>query len=149
MEGVRNNHRKNNNEHRPDCHYEGHGYAQHHPAYVDGFHVSDGIHQIQHRPVGETTCPRRLRGTRQNDLGAGATVKEYDVPMARLLGKVAWFNSGKGFGFLSHDGGKDVFVHYSAIEMEGYHTLTEGQDVEFEIIQGPKGPQADKVTVLP
>jgi len=88
-------------------------------------------------------------GPAQDDLGESAAIREYDGAMVRLLGKVAWFNNSKGFGFLSRDDEKDVFVHYSAIQMEGYHSLTEGQDVEFDIIQGPKGPQADKVTILP
>jgi cold shock protein len=62
-----------------------------------------------------------------------------------LLGKVKWFNNSKGFGFIGHDGGPDVFVHYSAIVGDGYKSLAEGDSVEFEIIQGPKGPQAAEV----
>ena len=61
-------------------------------------------------------------------------------------GTVKWFNSEKGFVFIAVDGGgQDVFVHYSAITGNGYKTLNEGQAVDFEIVQGPKGPQADKV----
>ncbi|HLW99155.1 MAG TPA: cold shock domain-containing protein [Candidatus Acidoferrales bacterium] len=62
-----------------------------------------------------------------------------------MLGKVKWFNNSKGFGFIGHDGGPDVFVHYSAIVGDGYKSLAEGDSVEFEIIQGPKGPQAAEV----
>lgn len=65
-----------------------------------------------------------------------------------LKGKVKWFNNAKGFGFIGRDEGADVFVHYSAIAAEGYKTLQEGDDVEFEIVQGQKGPQADKVRKL-
>jgi cold shock protein len=62
-------------------------------------------------------------------------------------GKVKWFNESKGYGFIEQDGGgRDVFVHYSAIQGEGYKTLSEGQPVEFEIIQGDKGPQASNVS---
>jgi CspA family cold shock protein len=68
--------------------------------------------------------------------------------MAQYAGKVAWFNNARGFGFLTREGGPDVFVHYSAIQMEGYHTIPEGADVEFDIIQGAKGPQADMVTLV-
>ena len=60
-------------------------------------------------------------------------------------GTVKWFNAEKGFGFIAVDGGQDVFVHYSAIQMDGYKSLDEGQRVEFEVAQGPKGPQADGV----
>jgi len=60
-------------------------------------------------------------------------------------GKVKWFNNAKGYGFIEQEDGKDVFVHYSAIEGSGYRSLEEGQAVEFEITQGPKGPQAANV----
>jgi CspA family cold shock protein len=63
--------------------------------------------------------------------------------MAR--GKVKWFNSQKGYGFITPESGKDVFVHYSAIQGDGYKALEEGQEVEFEIEKGPKGEQATKV----
>ena len=60
-------------------------------------------------------------------------------------GTVKWFNAEKGFGFITVDGGNDVFVHFSAIASEGYRSLDENQRVEFEIKQGPKGPQAESV----
>jgi CspA family cold shock protein len=61
-------------------------------------------------------------------------------------GKVKWFNAEKGFGFIERDGGKDVFVHFSAITMDGYKTLEEGMEVQFEVIEGAKGPQAANVS---
>jgi CspA family cold shock protein len=64
----------------------------------------------------------------------------------QMQGTVKWFNNVKGYGFIGRDGGPDVFVHYSGIEGEGYKTLNEGDAVEFEIVQGPKGPQAANVT---
>jgi CspA family cold shock protein len=60
-------------------------------------------------------------------------------------GTVKWFNAEKGYGFIAEDGGPDVFVHYSAIDMPGYKSLEEGDRVEFEVSQGQKGPQADSV----
>jgi len=66
----------------------------------------------------------------------------------RIVGTVKWFNGEKGYGFLSRENGPDVFVHYTAIEGSGYRTLTEGQTVEFNVEQGPKGLQAAKVTPL-
>jgi CspA family cold shock protein len=63
-------------------------------------------------------------------------------------GTVKWFNAEKGFGFIAVDGGQDVFVHYSAIQADGYRSLDEGQRVEFEVTQGQKGPQADQVRIV-
>jgi CspA family cold shock protein len=63
-------------------------------------------------------------------------------------GHVKWFNATKGYGFISQEGGKDVFVHFSAIQGDGFKTLDEGQEVEFEVTDGPKGPQAVNVTKL-
>lgn len=63
----------------------------------------------------------------------------------RMKGKVKWFNAAKGFGFIQKDDGSDVFVHYSAIQTEGYRTLDQGQEVEFELVQGPKGELAKEV----
>ena len=63
-------------------------------------------------------------------------------------GSVKWFNAEKGYGFIAVDEGADVFVHYSAIQMDGFRSLEEGQRVEFEISQGQKGPQADSVRAL-
>lgn len=61
------------------------------------------------------------------------------------MGKVKWFNDSKGYGFIAQDGGPDVFVHYSAIQTDGFKSLAENQEVEFDIIEGPKGPQAANV----
>jgi len=66
----------------------------------------------------------------------------------RIQGTVKWFNSGKGYGFIAREGGEDVFVHYSAITGDGFRNLEEGQRVEFNIVQGPKGLQAASVTIL-
>jgi CspA family cold shock protein len=65
---------------------------------------------------------------------------------SEVQGTVKWFNNSKGYGFIGRDDGPDVFVHYSAIAGDGYRTLQEGDSVEFEIVQGPKGPQAANVS---
>ncbi len=66
----------------------------------------------------------------------------------RIVGTVKWFNGSKGYGFISRDNAPDVFVHYSAIQGDGFRNLDEGQKVEFEVEQGAKGPQAANVTIL-
>lgn len=66
----------------------------------------------------------------------------------RVLGTVKWFNASKGYGFIEVEEGDDVFVHYSSIQSEGFRTLEEGQRVEFEVEQGPKGLQAASVTIV-
>lgn len=71
--------------------------------------------------------------------------KERQEPVAQYKGKVKWFNNAKGYGFIGREDGPDVFVHYSAIQLDGYKTLKEGDDVEFDIVQGQKGPQAEAV----
>ncbi|MBO5486094.1 MAG: cold shock domain-containing protein [Eubacterium sp.] len=65
-----------------------------------------------------------------------------------MKGTVKWFNAKKGFGFISDEEGKDVFVHFSALQMDGFKVLDEGDEVEFEVIDGEKGPQAANVTKL-
>jgi CspA family cold shock protein len=67
---------------------------------------------------------------------------------AREKGTVKWFNNDKGFGFIQREQGDDVFVHFRAIKSDGYRSLSEGQVVEFTVIQGQKGPQAEDVTVV-
>jgi cold shock protein len=66
----------------------------------------------------------------------------------RITGKVKWFNNAKGYGFIERESGSDVFVHYSAIQGNGFKSLEEGQAVEFEIVDGPKGPQAGNVVKI-
>ncbi len=65
-----------------------------------------------------------------------------------MTGKVKWFNAEKGFGFIERDNGNDVFVHHSAINMDGFRTLNEGDEVKFDIVEGAKGPQAANVTKI-
>jgi CspA family cold shock protein len=65
--------------------------------------------------------------------------------MGRTTGKVKWFNDAKGFGFIEHEGGRDLFVHFSSIKQEGFKTLAEGEEVEFDVVEGPKGPAAENV----
>jgi CspA family cold shock protein len=73
---------------------------------------------------------------------------EKEAKALKEVGTVKWFNAAKGYGFIVRENGEDVFVHYTAIQAEGYRTLSEGQRVEFVLIQGPKGPAASNVTAL-
>src|SRR5213595_1597645 len=99
---------------------------------------------VSARDAGDFRRPRR------RDRGAGgwqhSTTEVRKCTVAQ--GTVKWFNSEKGYGFIAVDGGQDVFVHFSAIEMDGYKSLEDGQRVEFEIAQGQKGPQAENVRVV-
>lgn len=65
-----------------------------------------------------------------------------------MNGTVKWFNADKGFGFITGEDGKDVFAHFSQINSDGFKTLEEGQSVEFKVVEGPKGPQAENITVI-
>jgi CspA family cold shock protein len=67
--------------------------------------------------------------------------------MSQHKGVIKWFNNAKGYGFVGREDGPDLFVHYSAIQGDGYKSLREGDEIEFEIVQGAKGPQADQVVV--
>src|SRR5687767_5899640 len=93
-----------------------------------------------HRPT--ATALVRCRGSASPSAPAGGRKST----MARITGTVKWFNDAKGYGFISREGGPDVFVHFSAIQSSGFKSLAEGDRVEFEIVQGQKGPQAADVS---
>jgi cold shock protein len=97
-----------------------------------------------------TTFLRLIEYRREIPLKARCTQKTgtrkgRQDPVAQYKGKVKWFNNAKGYGFIGREDGPDVFVHYSAIQLDGYKTLKEGDEVEFDIVEGQKGPQADAV----
>ena len=91
--------------------------------------------------------PTKSSSARRSCPATVVKVKENEK-LSRTTGRVKWFNNTKGYGFIGQDDGADVFVHYSAIDGDGYKTLQEGDLVEFEVTQGQKGPQAEKVTKL-
>ena len=68
--------------------------------------------------------------------------------MGQYKGVIKWFNNAKGYGFVGREDGPDLFVHYTAIQQDGYKTLREGDRIEFDVVEGTKGPQADQVTVV-
>jgi cold shock protein len=96
-----------------------------------------------------STIPTHFLGPRGIALFFGEIRKKEGMRVDRLKGTVKWFNNAKGYGFLGRDDGPDVFIHYSSITTEGYKSLQEGDKVEFEIVQGQKGPQAANVTKVP
>jgi CspA family cold shock protein len=75
-------------------------------------------------------------------------IKEFQIMSDKEQGTVKWFNSSKGYGFIERDAGGDVFVHFNAIVAEGYRSLDEGQRVEFSVVEGDKGPQAQDVSAV-
>ncbi len=87
----------------------------------------------------------RQRRHVRTPFASGGFYEEVDMSGERVSGTVKWFNDDKGFGFIEREGGQDVFVHHSAIQMEGFKSLKEGQKVSMEVTQGQKGPQAENV----
>jgi len=87
---------------------------------------------------------RHLQLLPKHDLCEGRKRQRKEITIV-ALGKIKWFSDAKGYGFIDTGEGKDLFVHYSAIQQDGYKSLREGQEVEYEVGQGPKGPQAEQV----
>jgi CspA family cold shock protein len=96
------------------------------------------------RPLSPRVAFHRGAANEQADIGAASLWQEI---LVKEKGVVKWFNAAKGYGFIQRPGGDDVFVHFSAIEGAGYRKLEEGDEVEFDVNDGPKGPQAANVTV--
>jgi CspA family cold shock protein len=100
-------------------------------------------------PENHTACIlRRTYHRSQVRFRIKPTNSKESKTLAQYKGTVKWFNNAKGYGFLGREGGADVFVHYSSIQIDGYKSLKEGDEVEFDIIEGTKGPQADQVVRL-
>jgi cold shock protein len=106
---------------------------------------------VRNRPTYRLTVRAAVAAAPASVRSSRGSVRTQHVEVRKCTvaqGTVKWFNSEKGYGFIAVDGGQDVFVHFSAIEMDGYKALDDGQRVEFEIAQGQKGPQAEKVRVI-
>jgi CspA family cold shock protein len=97
---------------------------------------------VSESPAVERDLPENAK--RREGLGATSNTKEQGNIMAEQ-GTVKWFNDAKGYGFISRQNGEDVFVHFSAIQAGGFRSLQEGQQVEFDVVKGPKGWQAENV----
>ncbi len=91
-------------------------------------------------------CLREKQNPRFESPQLGSTERRFTV--SRTTGTVKWFNDAKGFGFITTEGGDDVFVHFTAIQGNGFRSLQEGAQVEFEVVNGPKGLQASNVNVV-
>ena len=99
-----------------------------------------------HARFGDSSRPRPTgEGLGQGPVAGPGTPQLTRKVEAMATGTVKWFNDAKGFGFISQEGGEDVFVHHTAISMDGFRTLKEGERVEFDVVQGPKGLQAANV----
>jgi CspA family cold shock protein len=96
-------------------------------------------------PIRDNLAPARLAGPKYGGVVQKFLAGDRKMSEERFVGTVKWFNATKGFGFIGREDGEDVFVHFSAIEMEGYKKLEENQKVEFSVEQGPKGLQATNV----
>jgi len=108
------------------------------PAFRDPRKAAFAVFFFVARPA------HQVDGRHRESLVAVPPASQEEETM-RITGKVKWFNNAKGYGFIEREGGSDVFVHYSAIQGSGFRSLEEGQNVEFEIVDGPKGPQAGNV----
>ena len=116
---------------------------------IDHFHKMVIICRVNHGIAAAITSKMSAAlprgGQCQAPALAGEFYNEVDMSGERVAGTVKWFNDDKGFGFIEREGGQDVFVHHSAIQMEGFKSLKEGQKVTMEVTQGQKGPQAENV----
>src|SRR2546429_8200027 len=102
---------------------------------------------VRREACGRRTGSRPLAGSNQRNVVNGHVISLMGL-VGMAQGTVKWFNADKGYGFIAVDGGRDVFVHYSAIQMDGYRSLEEGQRVEFDIEQSDRGPQASAVRAV-
>ena len=118
-------------------------------SFWTGAAICDSIpprfkNEVSRRP---RQFPCRVSSRRFGDAAHDREFSAGEFSVSKEQGTVKWFNASKGYGFIQRQSGEDVFVHFSAIQSDGYKTLNEGQRVEFEVKQGPKGLQAENVTL--